>query len=80
MERAEAHPSILLGSAGSLPAVFGSLPNTIFVGKLRRIAIGDPRRGLGDGARRRAFMLEGDRHGAPGGVPAGDQASLPPSR
>jgi hypothetical protein len=24
----------LLGSAGSLPAVFGSLPNTIFVGKL----------------------------------------------
>jgi hypothetical protein len=24
----------LLGSAGSLPAVFGSLPNTNFVGKL----------------------------------------------
>src|SRR2546429_5730577 len=25
---------VLLGSAGSLPAGFGSLPNTIFVGKL----------------------------------------------
>jgi hypothetical protein len=27
-------PSFQLGSAGSLPAVFGSLPNTNFVGKL----------------------------------------------
>jgi len=35
MERAEAHPSVLLGSAASLPAVFGSLSNTIFAGKLR---------------------------------------------
>jgi hypothetical protein len=34
MERAEAHPSVLLGSAASLPAVFGSLSNTIFAGKL----------------------------------------------
>jgi len=34
MERAEAHPSVLLGSEASLPAVFGSLSNTIFAGKL----------------------------------------------
>jgi len=34
MERAEAHPSVLLGSAASLPAVFSSLSTTIFDGKL----------------------------------------------
>jgi hypothetical protein len=34
MRRAEGRLSVLLESAGSLPAVFGSLPNTIFVGKL----------------------------------------------
>jgi hypothetical protein len=34
MGRAEARRSVLLGSAGSLPAVSRSLPNTIFVGKL----------------------------------------------
>jgi len=34
MERAEAHPSVLLGSEGSLPAMFGTLSNTIFAGKL----------------------------------------------
>jgi len=27
-------PSFLVGSAGTLPAVFGSLPNTNFVGEL----------------------------------------------
>jgi hypothetical protein len=34
MERAEAHLSVLLESEASLPAVFGSLSNTIFAGKL----------------------------------------------
>src|SRR5205809_3788302 len=35
--------TILPGSAGSLPAVFGSLPNTISSASCRRVQAGSPR-------------------------------------
>jgi len=55
MGRAEARSSVLLGSAGSLPAVFGSLPNTILVGKLQT------KFALFDSARRMTITVISDR-------------------